>query len=258
MKFCYPLLLCVSLGLPSHVCRAELPSAKPRPGVSQEAARAQPEDALETVLKRMDATAASFHTLEAQFEWDQYFKVVDQTDVQTGDIYFRRVGPNTDMSAVIATENGSPKKKYVIFSDSKVQVYEPSASDLVNVYGTGNNREAVESFLVLGFGGSGHGMLKTFDLTYVKREKANGVDSDEIDLVPKSSSMKERVEHILLWIDLARGISVQQQFFTGEGDYRLAKFSRIELGTKISDAVFKLKKTHKTQINDHGSTTTDH
>jgi outer membrane lipoprotein-sorting protein len=251
MKFCHSLLLCISIALSCGVSRAEVASAKPRPEARQEAARLEPGDALENVLKRLDATAASFHTLQAHFEWDQYVKVVDETDVQTGEIYFRRTGSNTDMSAVIATDNGLPKKKYVIFSDNKVQVYEPSASDSINVYGTGNNREAVESFLVLGFGGSGQGMLKTFDVTYVKREKLGGVDTDEIDLVPKSSSLKEKVEHILLWIDRARGVSVQQQFFTGEGDYRLAKFSHIELKAKISDAVFKLKKTAKTQINEH-------
>ena len=57
------------------------------------------------------------------------------------------------------------------------------------------------------------------------------------------------VDHIVLWIDPARGISVQQQFFFGpSGDYRLAKYSGIKVNEKIPDAVFKLKTTSKTKF----------
>jgi outer membrane lipoprotein-sorting protein len=50
-----------------------------------------------------------------------------------------------------------------------------------------------------------------------------------------------------LWIDLDKGISVQQQFLTPQGDYRLTKYSAIRINEKISDDVFKLKTTGKTQ-----------
>jgi hypothetical protein len=53
---------------------------------------------------------------------------------------------------------------------------------------------------------------------------------------------------IFLWIDLDKGISVQQQFFSPQGDYRLTKYSSIQLNEKkIADDVFKLKTTGKTQ-----------
>ena len=52
---------------------------------------------------------------------------------------------------------------------------------------------------------------------------------------------------ILLWIDPARGVSVQQQFFESSGDYRLAKYSNIELNQKLADGVFKLKTSGKTE-----------
>jgi hypothetical protein len=41
---------------------------------------------------------------------------------------------------------------------------------------------------------------------------------------------------------------VQQQFFSPQGDYRLTKYSSIQLNEKkIADDVFKLKTTGKTQ-----------
>ena len=47
---------------------------------------------LESVLKTMDAAAANFQTTQADFVWDQYQKVVDETDTQKGTVYYRRSG----------------------------------------------------------------------------------------------------------------------------------------------------------------------
>jgi len=41
---------------------------------------------------------------------------------------------------------------------------------------------------------------------------------------------------------------VQQQFFEPSGDYRLAKYSDIEVNQKLPDNVFKLKTTAKTRV----------
>ena len=51
----------------------------------------------------------------------------------------------------------------------------------------------------------------------------------------------------LLWIDPARGVSVQQQLVEPSGDYRLTKYSDIEVNQKIPDTVFKLKTTGRTK-----------
>ena len=141
-----------------------------------------------------------------------------------------------------------PDQKYVLFNGSKVQVYQPKI-DQVTAYSTGKNREEFESFLVLGFGGRGHDILKSFDVKYQGNETVNGIDADKLDLVPKSAGVRNNVAHIILWIDPARGISVQQQFFFGNsGDFRLAKYSGIKVNEKIPDSVFKLKTTGKTKF----------
>ena len=103
---------------------------------------------LERVLTKMDATAKNFRSTEASFVWDQYQKVIDETDTQKGKIYFRRQDNETQMAADIA----EPDKKYVVYAGGKVQVYQPKI-DQVNEYNAGKNRSDLESFLVLGFGG---------------------------------------------------------------------------------------------------------
>jgi outer membrane lipoprotein-sorting protein len=213
-----------------------------------DATSANPE--LEKVLNVMDATAANFRSAEANFEWDQYTKVVDETDKQTGKIYFRRASSQTQMAADIRSSNGKPLAKYVLFTDGKVQIYQPTINNQVDEYSTGNNREAVESFLVLGFGGSGQAMRKSFDVSYLGPD-ADVAGAVKLNLVPKGEKVHNMFDHIVLWIDLSRGISVQQQLFTGQGDYRLAKYSDIKLNAKIPDTAFKLKTTSKTQVVSH-------
>jgi outer membrane lipoprotein-sorting protein len=213
------------------------------------AANTESNSSLEHVLERMDTAAQNFHTTEADVVWDQYQRVVDEHEEQKGKVYFRRNGNDIQMAADIT----EPDQKYVLFSGSKVQVYQPKI-DQVTVYDTGKNRDAFESFLVLGFGGRGHDMQKSFEVKFLKNEKVDDVDTAKLDLVPKAATVRNNVDHILLWIDPARGISVQQQFFFGpSGDYRVAKYSDIKVNQKMPDSVFKLKTTSKTKtISPHG------
>jgi outer membrane lipoprotein-sorting protein len=198
---------------------------------------------LESVLKKMDAAAANFRTTQADFEWDRYEKVIDEVDdIQFGTIYFRRTGKEIEMKADIR----KPEVKYVLFANGKIQVYQPKP-DQVTVYDAGKNRADIESYFVLGFGGSGQDLVKSFDVTYQGPETVNNVATAKLQLVPKSAKMKNTFKEILLWIDLQRGISVQQQFFEPQGDYRLAKYSNIRINEKIADDVFHLKTTGKTQ-----------
>lgn len=197
---------------------------------------------LEKVLDQMDKAAAAFRTTEASFEWDQYQKVVEETDIQKGKVYFRRSGDETQMAADIA----EPDKKYVLFADSKVQIYQPRI-DQITVYNAGKNRAEFESFLVLGFGGRGHDLPRSFDVKYLGTEKVGAIETSKLELMPKSAKVRNTFAKIVLWIDPARGVSVQQQLFEPSGDYRLSKFSSIEINQKISDGVFKIKTTPKTK-----------
>lgn len=198
---------------------------------------------LERVLAQMDSAAKNFRSTEASFVWDQYQKVIDETDTQKGRIYFRRQDGEIQMAADIS----EPDKKYVLYSGGKVQVYQPKI-DQVTEMNPGKNRSDLESFLVLGFGGGGHDLLKSYDVKYLGSETANGSDVAKLELIPKSPKLRNNIARILLWIDPARGVSVQQQFFEPSGDYRMSKYSEIQLNQKLPDNAFKLKTTGKTRI----------
>ena len=207
---------------------------------------------LDAVLKKMDSAAASFRCTQAEFEWDVYEKVIDEVDdIQTGTIYFRRAGKEIEMMAEVKMAGSEPSKlkpepKFVLFSKGKIRMYQPKP-DQVTEHDLGNNRAEVETYLVLGFGGSGQDLVKAFEVTYVGPETVSGVATAKLQLTPRSEKVRNTYKQIFLWIDLDRGISVQQQAFQPDGNYRLAKYSSIRVNEKIPDDVFKLKTTSKTQ-----------
>jgi outer membrane lipoprotein-sorting protein len=199
---------------------------------------------LDSVLKKMDAAAANFHAAQADFVWDSYQKVVDETDTQKGTVYYRRVGIEIEMMAEIK----EPDVKFVLYKDGKLQVYQPKVEQVI-VYPTRANQNEIESYLVLGFGGSGQDLAKSFEVSYLGEKTVEGVATGELQLIPKNEKFRNNVSKILLWIDLSRGISVQQQFFfQNQGDYRLAKYSSVQMKNKIGNEVFQLKTTNKTEF----------
>jgi outer membrane lipoprotein-sorting protein len=203
---------------------------------------------LDGVLKKMDTTAANFRTTQADFEWDRYEKVINEVDdIQSGTVYYRRTGKDdVEMKADI----NKPDQKFVLFNGGKIQVFQPKPNQ-VTVYNAGQNKADIEPYLVLGFGGSGEDLAKTFDVTYQGPETISGVATAKLQLIPKSQKARNTFKEILLWIDLDRGISVQQQLIEPQGDYRLAKYSNIKLNEKIGNDVFQLKTNGKTQTISH-------
>jgi outer membrane lipoprotein-sorting protein len=210
------------------------------------AAWAQSDSAgLEHVLDQMDVAARNFKTTEASFVTDQYYKVIKEIDEsarQKGKVYFRREGSVTEMAADFV----EPEKRYVLYSGGKIQVYRYKI-DEVDIYDPGKNRGDVESYLVLGFGGRGHDLLKSYAVNFLGSETVNGIATEKLELIPKTDRVRNIFARILLWID-PRGISVQQQFFEPSGDYRLAKYSEIQINQKLPENAFKLKTTGKTKF----------
>jgi outer membrane lipoprotein-sorting protein len=205
-------------------------------------AAAQAQD-LETTLSSMDKAASNFHSAQADFVADQYQKVVDDHDFQKGTIYFRKQGEGVEMAADFT----SPDKKYVLFSNGLVSYYQP-AIDQVTEYSAGKNKADFESFLVLGFGGRGHDLQQSYDIHFGGMEPVQGVTAAKLELTPKSPKVKNMFNLITLWVDPATGVSVQQRFDEPSGDYRLTKYSNVQINKKISSDVFKLKTSGKTKV----------
>jgi outer membrane lipoprotein-sorting protein len=217
-------------------CAAALPQNAPRQSSASGGN-------LDSVLTRMDEAAAKFRSAEADLTSDQYEKVVNETDTQTGKAYFRRKNGNMQMALDIQ----KPDAKYVLVSDSKAQLYQPNI-DQVTEYDINRSSEDVEGMFALGFGGRGHDLAKSFGVELGGAESVDGVTTAKLLLTPKQPKIKSMFNTITLWVDPARGVSLQQRFDEPSGDYRVAHYRNIKLNQKINDDVFKLKTTGATKV----------
>ncbi len=223
------------------------PAAAPTQAPAGPKAPANNSGELEAVLAQLDKASLGFHNTQADFVWQQYQKVVDETDVQKGSIYFVRSDKDKDKGTQMAAEINAPDKKYVVFNDGKLKLYQPRIEQLTE-YDTGKNRSDLESFLVLGFGSRGHDLTKAFDIKFEGYETLESTRVAKMALTPKSQRVRSIFESVTLWIDPARGVSLKQQFFEPSGDYRIALYSNFKLNAKLPPDVFKLKTTSRTKI----------
>ncbi|HET9087395.1 MAG TPA: outer membrane lipoprotein-sorting protein [Acidobacteriaceae bacterium] len=212
-------------------------------------AQAQPAGnaALDKVLAQMDKAAASFHSAQADFQWDQFERVVSSTDSQTGVIYFLRSGTAMQMAADILTYDGQPAKKIVVFRDGVLKFYQPQI-DQMTVIHAGEKKDQFESYLALGFGASGSDLKKSWDITYEGMETLDGVQTAKLDLVSKVAADRNTISHLTIWVDPARAISLKQIMFEASGDSRTAYYRNIQYNKKVSSSVFKIKTDSKTQV----------
>jgi outer membrane lipoprotein-sorting protein len=200
---------------------------------------------LKPVLAAMSQASASFKSAKADIEWVNYTKVVDVRDSQNGRIYFRRSGGD-DPDVALHIE--SPVAKHVVYQKGWVRMYEPKIDQLTEGE-VGKNKADIDAMISLGFGGNPDELTKDFEVTMDGWETLDRVKTAKLELVAKRPSLKKRFSKVILWIDPARDVPLQQKwFFEPSGDYKLTRYTNIKVNTKVSDDDFKLHTTGKTKV----------
>ena len=205
------------------------PNTPPAPGTE-----------LETVLSQMDQAATTFKSAQADFEWDNYQKAVDETDKQTGKVYFRRNG--ADVEAMF--DINAPYPKQVLFKDGMLYLYDKKI-DRVTQHKT-ENRDDVEAFLGLGFGARGHDLPKNYDVKMTGWETVDGTRVAKLELVAKKEKVRNMFSKFLLWIDPKQDVPIEIKVFQPSEDSWTAHYTKFNLNSKIPEDVFRLKTTSKT------------
>ena len=201
---------------------------------------------LTKVLAQMDAASAKFQSAQASFSWDQLTAVVQEHDVQKGVIAFRRDGKTTEMVVHVATEDGQPAPKDVLFKNGVLDLYQPAIKQ-ETVLQAGSNREAFESGATLGFGGSGKDLQANWNVSYEGADTIEGVAVAKLGLAPKHPSAKDMFTKIEIWIDPATATSRKQVFYASSGDTRTALYKDIKLnGTP--ESAFTIQVPSGTQV----------
>jgi outer membrane lipoprotein-sorting protein len=195
---------------------------------------------LQKVITQLNTAAGKFGSAQADFSWDQYQEVVQEDDVQTGTIYFERKKGGTRTAAYLKKDNGKDALKTVVYDNGEAQFYEPNIKQLT-ILRAGANRGQWESFLTLGFGGSGTELQANWKVSLLGSESLNGVQVAKLDLVPLQQKVLDMFTHVTIWIDPTQGISYKQIFFEAGGDKRTATYKNIRYNQPIASDVFEIK-----------------
>jgi outer membrane lipoprotein-sorting protein len=218
----------------------------PRPAFAQ----AKP-GSIDLILRQMDDASTKFHSAEADFRWDLYERVVKQTTTQTGTIFYQKDGTQVQMGAKIV----QPALKFLEYKSGTLRVYEPAANHLTVVTTNRTNQSQAESFLTLGFGGSGKDLAKAWTISDLGPEQISDGDkmvtTSKLDLVSKDQGVRNMFTHIVIWVDPQRGISLKQQFFTPSEDQRTTYYTHIRYNQKVTTAPYEIKPAKGVTIDQH-------
>jgi outer membrane lipoprotein-sorting protein len=195
---------------------------------------------VQKVIGELNAAAAKFSSAQADFTWDQYTAVVQEHETQTGTIFFERKKAVTRMAADLKQDNGKDAPKTVVYDGGEVNFYEPTIKQLTTVK-AGANRGQFESFLTLGFGGSGTDLEANWKVSLVGTENMDGVTVAKLELVPKEQKVLDMFTHVTIWVEPSRGISHKQVFYQPSGDLRTATYKNIRYNSPVPADVFRIK-----------------
>ena len=201
---------------------------------------------LDEVLRQMDAASLKFQSAEATFQWDLYEKVVQQTTTQKGTIYFKKEAGKTVMGAKVT----SPSIKILEYRNGILTLFDPGTDHETIITPKGNQAQ-MESFLTLGFGGSGKEMAKAWTISDLGDEVVNGVQTAKLDLVPKDPAVRNNCTHMTIWVDPVRGVMLKQSFYMPSEDYRTAVFSDIKYNQSVDTKPYQIKTNSKTTTDSH-------
>ena len=196
---------------------------------------------LDAVLRQMDEASLKFQSAEADFRWDLYERVVKQTTTQTGTIYFKKQGPTTVMGAKIV----SPSIKIIEFRNGIVRLFDPGTDHLTTIDAT-KNKAQFESFLTVGFGGSGKDLAKAWTISDLGDEMIDGVQTAKLDQVAKDPAVRNNCTHMTIWVDPVRGVQLKQSIYMPSEDYRTAVYANIKYNQKVDEKPYQIKTDSKT------------
>jgi outer membrane lipoprotein-sorting protein len=191
---------------------------------------------LDSVLERMDRSAASFRTFSADLRSVAHIAVIDEDDVSTGTILVKRANRGMDMLMELTT----PDRKSIAIHGQRAEIYYPKMKT-IEEYDISRYRALLGQFLLIGFGTSGKELASAYTMKVLGTDQVAGLQATRLELVPKSPDVLKNLKKLELWIPESGDYPVQQKFYLAAGDYKLATYTNAKKNLPLSDSDLKLK-----------------
>lgn len=200
-------------------------------------------DDLQQVLRELDASAAKFHSTQADFQFDAVeTDPIPITDTQKGTVYFERKGDNFDMAAHINEVNGKPVPKVYAYVNGHLRLFEPLMDQVTTI----TRASTYGSYLMLGFGASGKALAEKWDIKALGPEMIDGVKTEKLELTAKDPTVRKNLPKVTIWMDTTRGVSLKQVFDEGSGQHRDCHYFNFKMNQPLPSDAFTLKTDSKT------------
>ena len=118
---------------------------------------------LQIVLEQLDAASKSFKNAQADVLSDVYTRSIKAHDTEPGSLYVERSGGTTTMGAITIDPGTKASTKIVSFANGIFQLYTVGTNQ-VDVFKATASQAKYDSFLTLGFGGSGSDLAKNWTI----------------------------------------------------------------------------------------------
>ncbi|MGA1984170.1 MAG: outer membrane lipoprotein-sorting protein [Acidobacteriaceae bacterium] len=221
-------------------------------------AQTKPSGLPPAIREQMDAASARFTSAQADLKQELFTKVVHDTETQTGQIYFLRKAGSTQMGMTLLPPDAAPgaqPAQVLEFKDGKGRMFNPGTNQIDESSATGKNQALAETFLTLGFGGSGTDLAKSWTIDDQGSEPISDgkqtVKTEKLDLVSKDPGIRNSFSHITVWIDPARDVSLKQVSYQASGDTRTMYYTNIRLNQPVDIAPFAIKCKGKCTVVTH-------
>ncbi len=213
--------------------------------VGLSAARVVAAQDLQSVLSRMDAASAKFHTTSADVEFigAQTVPIPDTTEDQKGTVYYKRDGSSFQMGVHIDTDLGQTSPKVIVCCiNGEIKLYEKLQDQVTTL----SKLSQYESWFMLGFGASGKELSAKWDIVDDGPETMDGQKTEKLELTSKDPKVKAKVPKVILWMDADRAISLKQYFDEGSGQSRTCHYTNIKVNQTLPKDAFTFATDKKT------------
>jgi outer membrane lipoprotein-sorting protein len=199
---------------------------------------------LNDTFMRMDKTAKELKSVTADIRRDVHTAVINDDEIDSGTFKLKREKAHQPHMLIDFT---GPDAKTVALDDTTVSVYYPKLKT-VQIYDIGAKRQAVEQFLLLGFGASSDELKQYYDVTWIARENVGAQPTGHLKLIPKSKDVSRQVTSAELWVSEMNGLPLQQKIVFASGDYWLVTYTNLKFNPPLAEDALKLKPPKGVQI----------
>lgn len=198
---------------------------------------------LEEVLAKMDQEGAGLRSMSARITQKKWTHILEEFDKgESGYFYFLRERDQVFLRKDVLT----PQENTLIIRQGTVWFYQPRIKQAQR-YNLGRNRDKAE-FLLLGFGSNQEALKETYKIQLLKQESIDGRQTYVLELTPRSDQVSAYFSKIVLWVDAALWVPIQQKLVEPNHDYLLIRFDDIKLNDRISRSRFDVKLPREVKV----------